>query len=112
MIRTQSVIDKQNSAGDDARRIVPNSGTPGTKRRNGATAMGVDVLLSGSSRRKRLSARRVASFRLQSQDAVSIFALTVGDAAKVAEVAVAFDGADCYARRAATPFAVEESQSP
>jgi allophanate hydrolase len=43
----------------------------------------------------------------KSQDAVSIFALMVGDAAKVAEVAVAFDGNDCYARRAATPFAVE-----
>ncbi len=44
----------------------------------------------------------------KSQDAVSIFALTVADAAKVAEAAVAFDKDDCYARADAPQFAVED----
>ncbi|MBS0269743.1 MAG: allophanate hydrolase [Proteobacteria bacterium] len=48
----------------------------------------------------------------KSQDAVSIFALTVGDAAKVAETAIAFDKDDCYARADAPPFAVEEFARP
>ncbi|HET6390826.1 allophanate hydrolase [Hyphomicrobium sp.] len=48
----------------------------------------------------------------KSQDAVSIFALTVGDAAKVAETAAAFDKDDCYARPDAPPFAVQEFARP
>jgi len=43
----------------------------------------------------------------KSQDTVSIFALTVADAAKVAETAVAFDKEDCYARPDAPRFSVE-----
>ncbi|WP_045836073.1 allophanate hydrolase [Hyphomicrobium sp. 99] len=48
----------------------------------------------------------------KSQDAVSIFALTVADAAKVAEAAVAFDKDDCYACADAPPFAVEDFARP
>jgi allophanate hydrolase len=48
----------------------------------------------------------------KSQDVVSIFALTVGDAVKVAEIAVAFDKDDCYARREAAPFAAEGLSRP
>lgn len=56
----------------------------------------------------------------RSQDAVSIFALTVADAAAVAEVAVAFDAEDSYSRHAegvlsarrAPPFAVEALPAP
>lgn len=48
----------------------------------------------------------------KSQDAVSIFALTVSDAAKVAEIAVAFDKDDCFARADAPPFAVEDFARP
>ncbi|MGO4683272.1 allophanate hydrolase [Hyphomicrobium sp. 2TAF46] len=48
----------------------------------------------------------------KSQDAVSIFALTVADAAKVAEAAIAFDKDDCYARADAPPFAVAEFARP
>ena len=48
----------------------------------------------------------------KSQDAVSIFALTVADAAKVAEVTAAFDKEDCFARADAPPFAVESVGRP
>ena len=48
----------------------------------------------------------------KSQDAVSIFALTVADAATVAETAVAFDKNDCYARADAPPFAVADFARP
>lgn len=48
----------------------------------------------------------------KSQDAVSIFALTVADAAKLAETAVAFDKDDCFARADAPPFAVEDFARP
>ena len=48
----------------------------------------------------------------KSQDVVSIFALTVADAAKVAETAVAFDKDDCYARSDAPAFAVENFARP
>jgi allophanate hydrolase len=48
----------------------------------------------------------------RTQDAVSIFALTAADAAKVAAVAVAFDEEDSFARRAAQPFAVEKASEP
>jgi len=48
----------------------------------------------------------------KSQDAVSIFALTVADAAKVAETAIAFDKDDCYARADAPPFAVTDFARP
>lgn len=44
----------------------------------------------------------------KSQDAVSIFALTVGDAAKVAKTAIAFDAEDSYARRDPPPFTVRK----
>ncbi|MET1045079.1 MAG: allophanate hydrolase, partial [Hyphomicrobium sp.] len=43
----------------------------------------------------------------KSQDVVSIFALTVADAAKVAESAISFDKEDCFARADAPPFFVE-----
>jgi len=43
----------------------------------------------------------------KSQDTVSIFALTVGDATKVAETAIAFDKEDCYARPDAPAFSVQ-----
>jgi allophanate hydrolase len=43
----------------------------------------------------------------RTQDVVSILALTVADAAKVAAVACQYDEADAYARVAAPPFAVE-----
>jgi len=43
----------------------------------------------------------------RTQDVVSILALTVADAAKVAAVACRYDEADAYARAAAPPFAVE-----
>jgi allophanate hydrolase len=48
----------------------------------------------------------------KSQDAVSIFALTVADAAKVAESAVSFDKEDCFARADAPLFAVESVGRP
>jgi allophanate hydrolase len=48
----------------------------------------------------------------KSQDAVSIFASTVADAAKVAAVAVAFDKEDCFSRADAPPFAVESVGRP
>lgn len=48
----------------------------------------------------------------KSQDAVSIFALTVADAAKVAEAAIAFDKDDCFARADAPPFVVESVGRP
>ncbi len=48
----------------------------------------------------------------KSQDAVSIFALTVADATKVAEVAAAFDKDDCFARADAPPFTVESVGRP
>jgi allophanate hydrolase len=48
----------------------------------------------------------------KSQDSVSIFALTVTDAAKVAETAVAFDKDDCFARADAPSFAVETAGRP
>ena len=43
----------------------------------------------------------------KTQDAVSILALTVADAAKVAAVAIAFDADDPYARSDAPPFTVD-----
>ncbi len=43
----------------------------------------------------------------RSQDVVSILALTVADAAKIATVVCRYDAADAYARVAAPPFAVE-----
>src|SRR5581483_5984051 len=43
----------------------------------------------------------------RTQDTVSILALTVGDAARVAEVAVAYDEGDAFARLGAPPFAAE-----
>jgi len=43
----------------------------------------------------------------RTQDVVSILALTVADAAKVAAVACRYDEADSYARVAAPPFAVD-----
>ena len=43
----------------------------------------------------------------RTQDAVSIFALTVADAAKVAMTAIAFDEEDPFARLGAPSFAVE-----
>src|SRR6185437_12015824 len=48
----------------------------------------------------------------RTQDTVSIFALTAMDAAKVAEVAYAFDSDDAYARPDPPPFAVESPPSP
>jgi allophanate hydrolase len=48
----------------------------------------------------------------RTQDTVSIFALTVADAAKVAETAVAYDDGDPYARSGAAAFAVEAGPSP
>ncbi|HZP07791.1 allophanate hydrolase [Methyloceanibacter sp.] len=43
----------------------------------------------------------------RTQDTVSVLALTVADAAKVAEVAIARDDEDAFARPGAPPFAVE-----
>ena len=43
----------------------------------------------------------------RTQDTVSIFALTVGDACKVAATAIAFDEEDAYARRDAPAFSVK-----
>lgn len=43
----------------------------------------------------------------RTQDVVSIFALTVGDAARVMTSAAAYDAGDPYARRPPRPFAVE-----
>jgi allophanate hydrolase len=54
-----------------------------------------------------ISARGVVP-ACKSQDAVSIFALTVGDAVKVAETAIAYDAEDSYARNDAPPFIVED----
>ena len=48
----------------------------------------------------------------QTQDAVSIFALTVADAAKVAMTAIAFDGEDAFARSGAPAFTVEAAPAP
>ncbi len=48
----------------------------------------------------------------RTQDAVSILALTVADAAKVASLAIAFDAADSYARLSAPPFVVEPAPKP
>jgi allophanate hydrolase len=59
----------------------------------------------------RISARGVVP-ACRTQDVVSILALTVTDAAKVAEVAFAFDDADAYARADAPPFAVETAPRP
>ncbi|WP_439541470.1 allophanate hydrolase [Hyphomicrobium sp.] len=42
----------------------------------------------------------------RTQDTVSIFALTVADAAKVMETAAAFDAADAYSRKFPSPFSV------
>lgn len=43
----------------------------------------------------------------RTQDTMSIFALTVGDAARVMEIAAAYDAEDAYSRKAPRPFAVE-----
>jgi allophanate hydrolase len=48
----------------------------------------------------------------KTQDAVSILALTVADAAKVATTAIAFDDSDPYARFGAPAFAVETAPEP
>jgi allophanate hydrolase len=48
----------------------------------------------------------------KSQDVVSIFALTVADATKVAESATAFDKDDCFSRADAPPFLVESVGRP
>jgi allophanate hydrolase len=48
----------------------------------------------------------------KSQDVVSIFALTVADATKVAESAIAFDKDDCFSRADAPPFVVESVGRP
>jgi allophanate hydrolase len=48
----------------------------------------------------------------KTQDAVSILALTVADAAKVAAAAIAFDPGDPYARSDAPPFVVEAAPDP
>lgn len=48
----------------------------------------------------------------KSQDVVSIFALTVADAAKVAETAIGFDRDDCFSRADAPPFTVESVGRP
>jgi allophanate hydrolase len=53
-----------------------------------------------------ISARGVVP-ACRTQDTVSIFALTVGDAARVMTSAAAFDAEDAYARRAPRTFAVE-----
>jgi allophanate hydrolase len=45
-------------------------------------------------------------------DTVSILALTVADAAKVANIAIVFDAEDAYARLGAPPFAVEAAPEP
>jgi allophanate hydrolase len=48
----------------------------------------------------------------RTQDAVSIFALTVADAAKVAMTAIAFDKEDPFARLGTPSFAVEAAPEP
>ena len=48
----------------------------------------------------------------RTQDAVSIFALTVADAAKVAMTAIAFDKEDPFARLGAPSFAIEAAPQP
>ncbi|MFT3730990.1 MAG: allophanate hydrolase [Hyphomicrobium sp.] len=48
----------------------------------------------------------------KSQDVVSIFALTVADAAKVASAAAGYDKDDCFSRADAPPFAVESVGRP
>lgn len=48
----------------------------------------------------------------RTQDTISIFALTVADAAKAACVAVAFDKEDAFARAGAPPFAVQAAPVP
>jgi allophanate hydrolase len=58
-----------------------------------------------------ISARGVVP-ACRTQDTVSILALTVADAAKVAEVAVALDDEDSYARSGAAPFVVEAAPEP
>jgi allophanate hydrolase len=42
----------------------------------------------------------------RTQDTISIFALTVSDAARVMETAAAYDAIDAYSRKAPSPFAV------
>ncbi len=58
-----------------------------------------------------ISARGVVP-ACRTQDAVSIFALTVSDAARVMTAAAAFDGEDAYARRAPAPYAVTATPQP
>jgi allophanate hydrolase len=48
----------------------------------------------------------------RTQDTVSIFALTVADAAKIATTTVAFDEEDSFARSGAPPFMVEAAPMP
>jgi allophanate hydrolase len=48
----------------------------------------------------------------RTQDTVSIFALTVADAARVAGVTVAFDPEDAFARAGAAPFTVQPAPAP
>jgi allophanate hydrolase len=48
----------------------------------------------------------------RTQDAVSIFALTVADAARVASTAMAFDAADNFARANPPPFVVRSMPKP
>jgi allophanate hydrolase len=48
----------------------------------------------------------------RTQDAVSIFALTIADAAKVAMTAIAFDEEDPFARLGAPSFAIEVAPEP
>lgn len=58
-----------------------------------------------------ISARGVVP-ACRTQDTVSILALTVADAARVAEVVIAFDDEDAYARPGAAPFVVEAAAEP
>ena len=48
----------------------------------------------------------------RTQDAVSIFALTVGDAAEVMQAAAAFDAEDAYSRSELPPFQVKPGPTP
>jgi allophanate hydrolase len=61
---------------------------------------------------KGLISMRGAVPTCRTQDAVSILALTVADAAKVACVAIAFDEEDAYTRRDAPPFVVQPAPMP
>lgn len=58
-----------------------------------------------------LSARGVVP-ACRTQDTVSIFALTVADAAAATAVAAAYDNDDAYSRRAPRPFALEAHAGP